>query len=114
MKTKERITVNLNLNLALYGKILPSSIDKSIGRQFNKNKKLKKTIKKVWRKRIDKKYKCLECGNVYIDCRDLIFCTYKGTKYVGRKKDYETPKWCPRKYLKEAKREADNRRSAVK
>lgn len=42
------------------------------------------------------KHKCLECGNVYIDCRDLIFCTYKGTKYIGRKKDYTTPSWCPK------------------
>lgn len=49
-----------------------------------------------------KKYLCLECGNVYIDCRDLIFCTYKGNKYVGRKKDYKTPEWCP----KEAKDES--------
>jgi len=103
MKIEERIIANLDINLALYGKILPNPIDKSIGRQFKKNKKLKNVFQRVWRKILDKEYKCLECGNVYIDCRDLLFCTYKGNKYVGRKKDYETPKWCPRiNLLKEA------------
>jgi len=44
------------------------------------------------------KYKinCLECFDKLIDCRDYIFCNYKKLRYVGRKKDYETPKWCPK------------------
>ena len=40
---------------------------------------------------------CLKCHDKYIDSRDYVFCTYNGkTKYVGRKKDFELPKWCPK------------------
>lgn len=48
MEIKKHIIINEALNLALYGRKQPSPIDKSIGRQFKKNKKLKKTLKKVW------------------------------------------------------------------
>jgi len=41
--------------------------------------------------------KCLECIDKYIDCRDLIFCRYGELRYIGRKKDYEIPEWCPKK-----------------
>ena len=63
---------------------------------------------KTKKMKIEKRKECLECGNVYIDCRDLLFCTYKGIKYIGRKKDYTIPSWCPFEDYKEADHENPN------
>jgi len=42
------------------------------------------------------KINCLECDDKLIDCRNYVFCNYGKLKYIGRKKDYETPNWCPK------------------
>ena len=55
----------------------------------------------------NKPYKtnCLQCGNKYTDCRDLVFCTIKvksvpGNGFLYRKGEYKkTPKWCPLKQI---------------
>ena len=43
------------------------------------------------------KRNCFKCDDKYIDCRNYMFCSLKGLKYIGRKKEHKTtPEWCPK------------------